>query len=412
MGRRVLRGVLVALLLGLLGASGGGTQEPESEVERYLRLAREGSAVVRPQAAQRLVALGAPAAERLLLECGGSPDELARLGRHLVEVLGEFSDVRLRERLWQALADPDFPWRPSAALALAAAPFPAERAAIGVLFGDPLAAVRAAAVAAAGSLEVAPDEPALNALLADPDARVRRAAAMLLYREGDGCALAWLLEELNRDDRFFEQPDGKLARYAAARLLGEALGDTFGYEAEYPLDDERNASAAEALEARFRAACGGELPAVGEIARAGARIEGAVIGLELRSCRRGEYFLRWSVADELFVGTGNAVMVQLPAGTVAGLLTASEACFAELGGRRLFGEPGCDIERFRFRPDPAGRSRAVVISKGQAAVEGLRPAALARLARLLVATLPTDGLDPRLSNLRARVEAALAAIGG
>ncbi|MDP6538013.1 MAG: hypothetical protein QF903_03660 [Planctomycetota bacterium] len=386
--------------------------DAETDLERYLRLARQGSTVVRPQAAQRLVGLGAPAAERLLAECAGSPAGMALLGRHVVEVLGSFGDPRLRERLWRALADPDFPWRPAAARALAAAPPASEGAAIVALYADPLAAVRTAAVEATAALERVPRVPALRALLADTDARVRRAAAALLLREGEGCASAWLLEELRRDDRFFEQPDGKLARYAAARLLATAFGDSAGFDAEHPLGHERNAAAARELSARCRAACGGELPAVGEVARAGGPLEGVVIGLELLSCRKGEFFLRWSVADELFVGAGTAVRVQLPKGTTAALLAESTACFDGLGERRLFGEPGCDLERFRLRPDPSVRSRAAVVSKGQAAVEGLRPAALSRLAERLVATLPEDGDDPRLRRLRSRVAEALAAIGG
>ena len=415
MGPRAARVALSSALLGLVLVTVGSAQEPEAPeapLERFLRLAREGSPVVRPQAAQRLLALGATAVERLVAECGDSPRELAALGRHIVEILGGFSDPRLRTRLWEALADPDFPWRPAAARGLAVGPSAEEAPAIVALFADPLAAVRAAAITAAGALEPARSEAAVRTLLADPDARVRRTAAALLQRWGDGCALAWLLEELRRDDRFFEQPDGKLARYAALRLLREAIGDTFGFSAEYPFSDERNAVAARELEARCRSACGDTLPEVGKMARAGEPIEGAVIGLELRSCRRGEFFLRWTLADKLYVGAGNAVAVALPKGTVAGLLDEAATSFAELGNRRLFGEPGCDIERFRWRPDPADRSHAVVISKGQAAVDRLRPAALTRLSALLVATLPSGGADPRLVHLRSRVEGALAAIGG
>lgn len=384
----------------------------EEPLEKFLRLATTGSPVVRPQAAQRLLELGAEAVERLVAECGQGPAEMGALGRDLIEVLGEFGDARLRARLAAALDDRDFPWRPAAARSLAKTALAGERPHFATLLDDPLAAVRAAAIDGLERLDARDELERVRRHLSDPDDRVRRAAASLSFAWGDGCALAWVLEELKRDDQFFEQQNGKLARYRALAILRERLGEELPYRAEKPCDDAINAEAFAALARRCAELCGGELPELPPIARAGRASEGDVLGLELRSCRRGEYYLRWNAADALYVGLGNPVRVELAAGTVAKLLAEAELRVAELGQGRLWGEPGCDVEQFHLRPSGAGRSSSFVVSKGQAFVAGLRPGPLGKLARAMLATLPEDGDDPRLEDLRARVESALLAIGG
>ena len=80
-------------------------EELAAKLDRYVELARSGAPAVRPQAADRLARMGAPAADRLLAECGATPREMAALGADLVEVLARFDDERLRAKLWQATAD-------------------------------------------------------------------------------------------------------------------------------------------------------------------------------------------------------------------------------------------------------------------------------------------------------------------
>lgn len=388
----------------------------ESELERYLRLAREGSAVVRPQAAQRLLGMREAAAARLVELSGSSPQELAELGAELVEILGELGEPRLRAKLWQALADPDFPWRPSAARSLAKAPAKEEGERFVALLADPLAQVREAALQGVEHMDIAALRERVRASLADPDDRVRRVAAALLVRAGERCAVAWIREDLRREDRFFDQPTGKLARYKALELLERGLGDgverDFGFDAEKSWGDPANAEAVRAIEEHVRSLCPGGLPELPAVARASAPTEGDVLGLEIRSCRKGEHHLRWSLDDRLHVGAGNAVAIELPEGSVARLLEAAERAIEPLGKQRLWGNPGCDLEQLHWRPDPEGRTSRYLVSKGQKSVEGLRPDALGELFALLVATLPEDGSDPRTTNLRARVREALAAVGG
>ncbi|MEC8494011.1 MAG: HEAT repeat domain-containing protein, partial [Planctomycetota bacterium] len=114
------------------------------KIDTFIRHARTGSAVIRPQAAERLVRIGAPAAARLYELSGDSTEELALMGTALVEVLGQFDHPELRAKLWPALEDADFPWRPAAARSLAWAPTVDEWERLEGYLDDPIAPVRLA----------------------------------------------------------------------------------------------------------------------------------------------------------------------------------------------------------------------------------------------------------------------------
>lgn len=387
------------------------TDEPSrDEVDLLIEKAISGPTVVRPQAARRLVNLGDIAADRLLARCGDGPRDLGRLGSAVVEVLGQFQDERLRKRLWQALADPDFPWRPAAARSLATTARPEEKTPWRKQLADPLAAVRVAALQGIERLDLRSAQGDVLRLLEDPDDRVRRRAAVLADRFGYPAALLLLVEDLRRDDHFFQNPTGRKARYESARILKELLGEDAGYVPAHAPTTESNAAAITRLEELVREHAGGasmELPAV---ARASGPTPGNVLGLELRSCRRGEFFLRWNEDDGLLVGTGKPARVQLPPGTTRRLQDLAKAT-AETLDRRTWGEAGCDLERFHLA-QPDGRVQPFQISKGPDAVEGLRPEGLTALARAMLETLPEGGEDARLEDLRARVREALAVLGG
>lgn len=411
--RRKLAVVLAGIAV--LCASGpAALQDPPTRetLEKWIEHARAGSPAVRPQAAQRLVRAGAPAAELLLERASAEGGGIAELGPDLVEVLGAFGSPALRARQLEALAEPDFPWRPAAARGYAAQVTPEERDRLPALLGDPLAAVRAAALDAVRALEARDQGPAVAALLEDPDDRVRRLAACLLSDWGDRSKLAWLRADLSRSDTFFDRPTGTTARYDAWRLLRPRLADP------PPFDPGLDPAAPEALAQCDRLAeslpetLAVELPPV---ARPAGALPECPLGLELRSCRRGELVLRWSSDDELFVGLGNPARLALPEGSSARLLERARKAFASLGEQRFFGAPGCDLEDYLWQ-DPAadaGRAQVFRISKGPAAVAGLRPAPLGELAAEIVASLPEDARDdPRTKDLKRRVRETLAALGG
>lgn len=420
--------VAASLALPVVAAPSAGAQDPAatapdtSKLETFLDKAIRGSAVIRPQAAARLVPMGKAAADRLVALSAGGPPEVAKLGADLVEVFGAFQDPRLRELLWTCLADRDFPWRPAAARSLAQNPLTdgreTETRAFHALLSDPIAPVRMAAVQAflalhpTGSIPQMRDE--VRAMLSDPSDFVRRAAAVTLVEWGEPEALVWLLEDLKRTDTFFERWSGKNAAYESRRALQRVLGNVHGYDPELPPSHPANDVALEALEAAVRARIGERaVPPLPEVARAAAPVTNAVLGLELVSCRRGEHFLCWTADDQLLVGIGNAARVKLPEGTTAKLLAHVKDELAKLD-RPFFGEPGCDLEMLRVIDAPGAAPRSWIVSKGQASVDGLRPEALGRIFRALVASIPEaiEGDDPRLAGLRAAAQATMEAIGG
>ncbi len=387
-------------------------EKTAAKIEKYIDLARTGRVAVRPQAAGRLVRLGAPAAKRLREECGEDGRGLAGLGQYLVEVLGEFDDPTLRVHLWRGLEDRDFPWRGPASRTLAATAATTELESFLALLDDHLGQVREASISALQRLGAKQHLDAVRPLLEDQNDRVRRAAATLLDHWGEGWALAWLVEDLKRDDRFFRMPLGEMARFDAIRLLQERLGDAFGYRAEKPPGDPENRAAIEAIARAVRTRAKGVSVEIPDLARAGGETEGDLLGLELRSCRRGEFYLRWNRADVLYVGTGNAEKVPLVPGTVARLHQRFQELAGELGEERYWGAPGCDLEQFHLVHD-GGEVESFLVSKGPDPVPDLRPTPLDEVVRLLVETLPDDpSEDPRMSALRTRVTEALKVLGG
>lgn len=389
-------------------------QEPaaeESEVEKHLRLAREGRPVVRPQAARRLLEKPEEAIPLLYEACGQDGSGLADLGKDLILVLGEFGDLRLRALLWNALSDRNFPWRPSAAKSLAGAPEFREAPRFDSMLNDPIALVRGAALLGQRNLERRESLDYVLGMREDQDDRVRQQAAALAADWGQDCSLYWILEDLGREDRFFALQTGKLARFEALKLLKDRLESAEQYSTRKPHDDPANQAALAAMRKEIETQCTKE-PQLPDIARAAEPRKGDVLGLELRSCRRGEIFLRWNLDDTLAVGTGNPAVVPLPEGTTAKLLAEAQQRIEQLEGQ-FWGEPGCDLEQFHFQPDPDARPRAFRVNKGQAAVPNLRPEALGHLARSLAETLPNErSKDPRLHMLRSRVLDALSILGG
>ena len=415
MSATLLLALLAAPVVAALPQDPPAAEEQESEVDKLLRHARTGRAHVRPQAANRLQRLWASGDEatraevitRLRAEAGGDRASLAALGSALVEVLAQFEDDALRARLWAAVDDPEFPWRPFAARGLALTARSEELARLRTLTGDPIGPVRAASLMGLQTLDARGDQAAVRRLLADDVDYVRRSAADLLLRWGHDDALWYLLEELTRDDRFFDRPTGREARYKAYLLALTHLGDLGSYDPQRGPEENKIVLAVLGTKVAARA---GERPDLPAAAVASPAHEPALIGLELRSCRRGEFFLRWTADDVLLVGTGNPAVGALPEGTAARLREVAAARTLEVTARSV-GEPGCDLELLYWRPEEA--TQMWIVSKGPQVVEDLRPAPLSALHAALVETLPEgDHDDPRVAGLRARILDALAAVGG
>ena len=424
--------MLTAPALGiLLGAvSGLAPLQPSvpQDLEQLITAARTGRTVIRPQAARRIVRLWAQAEsearagiiQRLRAVSGDSPATLARIGPALVEVLGEFGDESLRRLLWRSLSDTDFPWRPYAARSLAGHPVTSESPRFLSALADPIPPVRVAALLALANLGQPDHAPAVRQLLDDEDDRVRRSAADLLVQWGQPSALWWLYEELLREDHFFDRPTGEQARYQAWNLLSPRLGkiaDAEPYDPGRAPSGPESVASLQAVRTRLLELKAGERPILPPQARAAGEVPTELLGMELRSCRKGEMFLRWTANDLLLVGQGNPARVVLPEGTVQALLDATADARAGLSDKRLFGSPGCDMEQFHVRSVRTLSATQWIVSCGPEPVPDLRPPGLNSLGRALLAAIPKipaseAAADPRLVQLRLRARAVLQAIGG
>lgn len=420
------------------------SQEPPArqyspeQIDRLIIHAQSGSAVIRPQAAERLARIGKPAADRLYAMAGTSLGELALLGPSLIEVLGRFDDPRFRALLWPAMEDAEFPWRPAVSRSLAHRPLAAEWDRLVGFLEDPIAPVRLATLDALALLSGGDDsegaasfDALAAARLGDENDVVRRRAAVLLDGRGHSRALLWLLEDLQRTDTYFDLPTGEAARYAAVNALQSLDIDLAGFEAFVPPAAEPNQVALAKLRERLLArasAAEAKLPeaarelvprSVPAIARVGGPVEGARLGLLLKSCRRGDYYLRWTDDDQLIIGYGNPARVQLPEGTTARLMAVADAAQEANPGKVYWGRPGCDMESFRMPRvgEPAdARLQQLILSKDERPAPDLRPAGLSALGAAMAASIPgddaLDSTDPRTRSLARRVRGAFASIGG
>lgn len=389
--------------------------DPKVELDKLVGAAINGRAVVKPQAARRIVRLWTNGDEdvramviaRMQAEIGADNASLAKVNGPLIEVLGRFEDEALRARLWQAVDDRDFPWRPYAVKALAATPLESEHERLRNLLADPIGDVRGAALTAMRNLAQESDAPAVRVLLADPLDYVRREAATLLAEWGHEDALWLLFEELKREDWFFDRPTGNIARFQAYRQLLGFLGDLGDIDASQ--GPEKNKAALEEVAGRIRERAGDPIELAPTAVATGTERKG-VMGLELRSCRRGNFWIRWTRDDHLMVGEGTPATIKLPEGTVAKLLQ-SGAVHTGAVEARMTGQAGCDLEMFHWRPE---RTPTMwIVSKGADPIPNLRPAPLSTFARELLSTLPDEESDdPRMDRLQSRLLDALEVVGG
>ena len=384
--------------------------DPDAEAKRLLEVATEGSPRVRYQASLRLAALGETGAA-LVRERLGSDAGYLTLGPALYEALVEFDDPRLRAAVWESLEDALNPWRPAGARALAKTARMEESGRFHALLKDHISAVRAEAVAGVAIGDENHAKDALRPRLTDENGRVRRRAAAALARLGEHAALAWLVEDLRRDDSWFDMRLGRIARAEAAQALGEILGREAiaVYSSRSAPDSPETAAKIEDIEERCRALAGEEWPELPDIARAPGLIEGEVVGVELRSCRHGELLLRWTQDDRLVIGEGDTDIRQLPEGSTARLLERAQAALETLGDQRSFGDPGCDLERYHFRLPDTTRARTIQLSKGPEAVPDLRPAALHPVAEAMIRSAGGAGLG---NSWRREVEVTFESLGG
>jgi len=392
-------------------------EDPLAQARRFVEIARTGALAKRPQAAQRLGTLGEPAVLALHEVIGTTTRDLARVGPELLAPMGALGDEALRARLWAAVVDRDFPYRPAATQSLAETARASEWPAFEELLADPLSAVRSSTLAAFGVLDAREREALVVARLEDTSDLVRRTAADLLARWERPYALRWLVEDLARSDRFFELESGENARYEAARLLRRHFDrELFGYDPAEDPSAPGNAAALARLaeEIDRRAGADGPRPSA-RVQRSSVSVTG-VLGLEVRSCRRGEFHVAIGDDDVLRIGLGHPVEVPLEPGAAQRLAALLAERFPVATEPQLVGELGCDLECYRLRTGDGG-ALIVRVMKGPDEVPDLRPAHLDAVAAALLAELPgtlaADVAVPAAEGaFDALLDAALASVGG
>jgi HEAT repeat protein len=383
---------LLCALAAFAPAQDEAAADPQTEAERLFTVATSGSPRIRYQAALRLASLGESGAALVRAQLD-QPDGYLALGPALYEALPEFHDPALRAALWSTLADDRNPWRPAAARALAKSPTLDEAARFQGLTRDRVSAVRAEAITGVSAGEASHAIHALTPLLADANGRVRRRAAAALSHLDQHTALAYLVEDLRRDDTWFNMRLGRIARAEAAQALSKLLGREAldAYTAREAPDTPANTAAIRAIAARCRERAGDTWPELPTIARAPGTLINEIIGIELRSCRYGEHLLRWTADDRLVLGEGDTHSFPLPAGSAARLLAHAKTALKSLGDARIHGDPGCDLERYHIRLPGAARAITIQLTKGPDAVPDLRPEALQALAAAMIeSTSQTD----------------------
>lgn len=392
--------------------------EARALAERMVSIAREGTLAKRPQAAQRLGVMGEPAVQALRAIVGTTTADLAQLGPELLRPLAELDAPDLRGRLWDAVSDADFPYRPAATKWLAETAQDGEWPRFQQLLTDPLSFVRAAALGAIATRDDRSLATVLEAALDDRSDVVRRVAADLLVQWDRNYALRWLFEDLSRTDRFFDLETGENARYESTRVLRRLLDDRalFGYKPGADPNDVANQEALAALDAVIAERIGADERRPPAFARSTDVVVDGVLGLEIRSCRRGEYFVAITDDDRLVVGTGRPTEYALEPGASARIADLVAARFQAADGPTMWGELGCDLECYRVRV-PEGPSLVLRVMKGPEDVDDLRPDLLDELLRALLAEVPPELRTETLAageegTLQSLLTTALESVGG
>jgi hypothetical protein len=295
------------VFLGVLAAGPAAGQEWSDAVEkanthrRYAvrkaasdEVARAGDAAV-PAIQAFVAARGRDAVDLLLVDAIAKAD-------------GRGPEVLALLRGWAE--DRDFFWRAQALGALAARGLPDDAARFRTALGDPSHLFRIEGARGALAVGSDADRQAATELLADPDPRVRVRVAAALPE--DRRALPVLAGALGREDDFLGDPWAARDADLAARALCDRLGLDFDAVWRGSAGEpEARAAAVARLSGEARAAYGEDgwpaLPVPG-----GALPPGTG-GVEIRSCRNGDLFVRWTPAGEVVFGLEGDLRVQLPA---------------------------------------------------------------------------------------------------
>ncbi|MCA8957899.1 MAG: HEAT repeat domain-containing protein [Planctomycetes bacterium] len=202
--------------------------------------------------------------------------------------------------------DKEFYWRAHALGALATRHRPQHRELFRISSTDPAWLTRVEA--ARGLCRLGTDREVVVAMLLDPDPRVRTRIAASLSEIGDDRALPTLVEALRCEARYFDYAWGQLGAQTAFTALAKRAGKRFGYTPGKSAAD--NAAAIAEFEGFARERLGPKWVEPVKAPADNTRYQG---GIEIRSCRHGDLFVRWTADRTLVFGLAPGKPLELSA---------------------------------------------------------------------------------------------------
>ncbi len=380
---RTLSGICLVLAAGLPG------QDWAAEVERACTANKLG---LKLAAARRVAAAGAVAvpALRAFQESRGRN----AVPQTLVEAIAgsEHGDETVLGLLLEWARDRDFYWRAQALGGLAARKLAEQRSLLLAAVRDPAHLYRIQGARGLILLGKPDDRAKALPLLGDPDPRVRVAVAIHLADAGDPIGLPVLAAALRNDAEFLGDPWGRREALLAFKALQRALGTDGGYAPEQSA--AANAKAIDLLRERAQERTGAmNLPAVDPAHKplAGAETADFASGLEIRSCKHGDLFVRWTANGQLAFGLEGAERGLLPAEAWAALEQRARSLSGPADA--TLGAVVCDFVRWRGA-QPARHLKCA---------PGSLPADLLDWLKAFAEALEKNGLGAHAAALTARM---------
>ncbi len=261
------------------------------------------------------------------------------LCQELLEAYGKTADLgpQCLDMLADLASDREFYWRSQALRAVANNAQARHRPLFLQQWADPAHLSRIQA--GRGLLLLGQDPDKVQALLQDPDPRVRLRMAKAMAVQGQKEGFPTLILALRQQGQFFDYPWALSLETEAFRCLKKLAGKDFGYQiGAGPQANQAAILAMEAYARQGKPALYTPLPVAEPLALT------YTGGLEIRSCALGDLFLAWTGKGELVWGLQPQQRILLPTPIWQGI--SGQALVA---GEKVHGKVVCDYLRFRHQ---------------------------------------------------------------
>ncbi|MEE2887190.1 MAG: hypothetical protein VX951_07135 [Planctomycetota bacterium] len=282
--------------------------------------------------------------------------------------------------------DRDFYWRSQALKGLANRRRPELKKLFTSNLQDPAYLTR---IEAGRGLCLLGDHSRTLGLLADVDPRVRLRVAVCLVEEGNDRGLPTLIEALRQETSFLDYPWGQIGAIVAFKTMRKLAAQDFGF---VPGESRtKNGDAVAGFEKWARVRLGKNWVDPVQIPGDDTSYLG---GIEIRSCRNGDMFLRWTADQVLVIGLEGRTRIQLDDSAFSNLDAGPQTT-----GETRHGKVVCDFLRWACK----------TTGKSQKAAPKALPAESSKWLESLAKALDKKGaseftkrLQNRLQQFRAR----------